>query len=178
MTPVGRLFDLAQTRRRFRACSAAVPYDAASALALPLRCCSVARGDAAGERRRPTKGPVAQSTRSNAASPGAASSSAGCTAATFAGHGGAHPRARPPGAGSKAGMVPLHVWLPLADGGMFAGSYACVGGVSSVVPVDPHIRGCPPEPVHISKGLLALLDHGAIDRRSPMRGSGWPVRVP
>src|ERR1019366_3332998 len=29
-----------------------------------------------------------------------------------------------------------------ADGGMFAGSYACVGGVSAVVPVDLHIRGC------------------------------------
>src|SRR5207253_10000534 len=33
-----------------------------------------------------------------------------------------------------------------ADGGMFAGSYACVGGVSAVVPVDLHIRGCPPSP--------------------------------
>src|SRR3954464_8603972 len=32
------------------------------------------------------------------------------------------------------------------DGGMFAGSYAVVGGVGSVVPVDLHIRGCPPSP--------------------------------
>ena len=32
------------------------------------------------------------------------------------------------------------------DGGVFAGSYACVGGVSAVVPVDLHIRGCPPSP--------------------------------
>ena len=31
-----------------------------------------------------------------------------------------------------------------ADGGIFAGSYAVVGGVSTVVPVDLHIRGCPP----------------------------------
>src|SRR5271170_6635441 len=30
------------------------------------------------------------------------------------------------------------------DGGIFAGSYAVVGGVSNVVPVDLHIRGCPP----------------------------------
>ncbi len=44
-----------------------------------------------------------------------------------------------------------------ADGGMFAGSYACVGGVASVVPVDLHIRGCPPKPEQILKGLLALL---------------------
>src|ERR1700690_3467577 len=27
------------------------------------------------------------------------------------------------------------------DGGLFAGGYACVGGVSSVVPVDLHIAG-------------------------------------
>src|SRR6188508_3655326 len=32
------------------------------------------------------------------------------------------------------------------DGGAFAGSSACVGGVSRVVPVDLHIRGCPPTP--------------------------------
>src|SRR5215208_2228317 len=44
-----------------------------------------------------------------------------------------------------------------ADGGIFAGSYACVGGVSDVVPVDLHIRGCPPSPNEILKGLIALL---------------------
>ena len=44
-----------------------------------------------------------------------------------------------------------------ADGGMFAGSYACVGGVSAVIPVDLHIRGCPPRPEQILRGLLALL---------------------
>ena len=44
------------------------------------------------------------------------------------------------------------------DGGCFAGSYAVVGGVSQVVPVDLHIRGCPPRPVEMLKGLLALLD--------------------
>ena len=44
-----------------------------------------------------------------------------------------------------------------ADGGMFAGSYAVVGGVDKVVPVDLHIRGCPPDPVALLKGLLALL---------------------
>ena len=45
-----------------------------------------------------------------------------------------------------------------ADGGMFAGSYAVVGGVTNVVPVDLHIRGCPPSPTEILKGLIALLD--------------------
>ena len=44
-----------------------------------------------------------------------------------------------------------------ADGGIFAGSYAVAGGVSKVVPVDLHIRGCPPSPREILKGLIALL---------------------
>jgi Ni,Fe-hydrogenase III small subunit len=45
-----------------------------------------------------------------------------------------------------------------ADGGIFAGSYAVIGGVSQVVPVDLHIRGCPPDPLALLKGLLALLE--------------------
>jgi Ni,Fe-hydrogenase III small subunit len=45
-----------------------------------------------------------------------------------------------------------------ADGGIFAGSYAVTGGVSKVVPVDLHIRGCPPDPVALLKGLLALME--------------------
>src|SRR5512143_2942118 len=44
------------------------------------------------------------------------------------------------------------------DGGLFAGSYACEGGVSAVVPVDLHIRGCPPSPTALLEGLLALLE--------------------
>jgi Ni,Fe-hydrogenase III small subunit len=48
-----------------------------------------------------------------------------------------------------------------ADGGVFAGSYAVEGGVKDVVPVDLHIRGCPPSPVDLLKGLLALLQHVA-----------------
>src|SRR5688572_13804162 len=44
------------------------------------------------------------------------------------------------------------------DGGMFAGSYAVTGGVDQVVPVDLHIRGCPPTPTDLLKGLLALLE--------------------
>jgi Ni,Fe-hydrogenase III small subunit len=43
------------------------------------------------------------------------------------------------------------------DGGIFAGSYAVAGGVSTVVPVDLHIPGCPPTPVQLLEGLLALL---------------------
>jgi len=44
------------------------------------------------------------------------------------------------------------------DGGIFSGSYAVIGGVSGVVPVDLHIRGCPPDPIQLLKGLLTLLE--------------------
>jgi Ni,Fe-hydrogenase III small subunit len=42
--------------------------------------------------------------------------------------------------------------------GVFAGSYAVVGPVSSVIPVDVHIPGCPPEPLDILRGILVALD--------------------
>ena len=46
-----------------------------------------------------------------------------------------------------------------AGGGIFSNSYAVVkGGVSEVVPVDLHIRGCPPDPLSLLKGLLSLLE--------------------
>ncbi|MGE0119155.1 MAG: NADH-quinone oxidoreductase subunit B family protein [Dongiaceae bacterium] len=45
-----------------------------------------------------------------------------------------------------------------ANGGLFAGSYATVGGVADVLPVDLRIRGCPPDPTALLKGLLALLE--------------------
>lgn len=45
-----------------------------------------------------------------------------------------------------------------ADGGLFAGSYAVVGGVKDVIPVDLHISGCPPTPLDMLTGLIALLE--------------------
>ena len=45
-----------------------------------------------------------------------------------------------------------------ADEGVFAGSYAVAGSVKDVLPVDLHIRGCPPSPKELLKGLLALLE--------------------
>ncbi|HVX75979.1 MAG TPA: NADH-quinone oxidoreductase subunit B family protein [Bradyrhizobium sp.] len=59
--------------------------------------------------------------------------------------------------------TPAPKWVVAAgdcarDGGCFAGSYAVAGGVSSVVPVDLHIPGCPPPPLDILRGLLALLE--------------------
>jgi len=43
------------------------------------------------------------------------------------------------------------------NGGVFAGSYACIGPVDSVIPVSLRIRGCPPTPTQLLEGLLALL---------------------
>ncbi|MCL2429434.1 MAG: NADH-quinone oxidoreductase subunit NuoB [Alphaproteobacteria bacterium] len=43
------------------------------------------------------------------------------------------------------------------DGHVFAESYAVVGSLSAVVPVDLVIRGCPPSPTDLLRGLLALL---------------------
>ena len=45
-----------------------------------------------------------------------------------------------------------------ANGGIFAGSYAVAGGVKDVIPVDLHIRGCPPRPAQLLQGLLALME--------------------
>ncbi|AGK56526.1 NADH ubiquinone oxidoreductase, 20 kDa subunit [Hyphomicrobium denitrificans 1NES1] len=42
-------------------------------------------------------------------------------------------------------------------GGLFTSSYACVGPVSAVLPVDVTVPGCPPPPIEILRALLALL---------------------
>ena len=44
------------------------------------------------------------------------------------------------------------------NGGVFAGSSACIGAVSKVLPVDLHIPGCPPSPIVLLAGLIALLE--------------------
>jgi Ni,Fe-hydrogenase III small subunit len=44
------------------------------------------------------------------------------------------------------------------NGGLFAGSYACVGGLDAVLPVDLHITGCPPDPAAMLQGLVALVE--------------------
>jgi Ni,Fe-hydrogenase III small subunit len=42
--------------------------------------------------------------------------------------------------------------------GVFEGSYAVIGAVDKVIPVDLHIRGCPPTPAALLEGLIALVD--------------------
>jgi len=41
--------------------------------------------------------------------------------------------------------------------GVFAGSYAVVGPVDSIIPVDVTVAGCPPEPTQILQGILAAI---------------------
>jgi Ni,Fe-hydrogenase III small subunit len=42
--------------------------------------------------------------------------------------------------------------------GVFRGSYAVVGSVEKVIPVDVVVRGCPPEPADILRGILTAID--------------------
>ena len=42
--------------------------------------------------------------------------------------------------------------------GVFAGSYAVVGSVDQIIPVDMFVLGCPPEPTAILRGILGALD--------------------
>jgi Ni,Fe-hydrogenase III small subunit len=60
------------------------------------------------------------------------------------------------------------------DGGLFNGSYACVGGVAEVLPVDLYIKGCPPTPTQLLTGLLSLLEAvaGAQPGAKPSRVGG------
>ncbi|ODT20876.1 MAG: hydrogenase [Hyphomicrobium sp. SCN 65-11] len=44
--------------------------------------------------------------------------------------------------------------------GLF-GDYANIGSVEAVVPVDLHIRGCPPTPTALLQGLVALMERAA-----------------
>src|SRR6266700_3430713 len=52
-------------------------------------------------------------------------------------------------------------WVVAVGGcgcGVFEGSYAVIGAVDKVIPVDLHIRGCPPTPTALLEGLIALVD--------------------
>jgi Ni,Fe-hydrogenase III small subunit len=49
--------------------------------------------------------------------------------------------------------------------GVFEGSYAVIGAVDKVIPVDLHIRGCPPRPIDLLRGLIALVDSATAKNR-------------
>jgi Ni,Fe-hydrogenase III small subunit len=44
-----------------------------------------------------------------------------------------------------------------ACGGIFGTSYASVGAVSNVIPVDVVVPGCPPSPTQILQGILTAI---------------------
>lgn len=44
------------------------------------------------------------------------------------------------------------------DGGIFGESYASLGGVGAVIPVDAYIPGCPPTPMDLLNGILRVID--------------------
>lgn len=63
--------------------------------------------------------------------------------------------------------TPAPKWVVAAgdcalNGGLFAGSYAVMGGVDQVLPVDLNIPGCPPTPTALLKGLLGLVTAAAV----------------
>ena len=43
------------------------------------------------------------------------------------------------------------------DGGIFGESYASLGGIGSVIPVDAVIPGCPPSPADLLRGILSVI---------------------
>jgi len=44
------------------------------------------------------------------------------------------------------------------DGGIFGESYASLGRISNVIPVDAQIPGCPPRPVDLLLGILEVIN--------------------
>jgi Ni,Fe-hydrogenase III small subunit len=57
------------------------------------------------------------------------------------------------------------------SGGIFGESYASLGRVANVIPVDVAIPGCPPTPTALLQGILA-----ALHRAAPLIGSS-PTRT-
>ena len=43
------------------------------------------------------------------------------------------------------------------DGGIFGESYASLGRIANVIPVDAHIPGCPPRPADLLLGILKVI---------------------
>lgn len=48
------------------------------------------------------------------------------------------------------------------NGGVFGVSYASLGGIDNVIPVDARIPGCPPTPLQIMQALTRLLESSSV----------------
>jgi Ni,Fe-hydrogenase III small subunit len=57
------------------------------------------------------------------------------------------------------------------NGGIFGESYASMGKVANVIPVDVEIRGCPPTPVALLAGILAAVTRHAAPPAPPNEGA-------
>jgi Ni,Fe-hydrogenase III small subunit len=53
------------------------------------------------------------------------------------------------------------------NGGIFGESYASLGRVANVIPVDVAIPGCPPTPTALLQGILAALSKAASPAEAP-----------
>jgi Ni,Fe-hydrogenase III small subunit len=58
------------------------------------------------------------------------------------------------------------------SGGIFGESYASLGRVGNVIPVDVAIPGCPPTPTALLQGILAALSKGAPPAATPIEPAG------
>ncbi len=58
-------------------------------------------------------------------------------------------------------------------GGMFGESYATIGAVSNVIPVDVQIEGCPPTPTQLLQGILVAVSPPAALRPRGDKASAW-----
>ena len=45
------------------------------------------------------------------------------------------------------------------NGGIFGESYASLGGIGKIIPVDVYIHGCPPKPADILNGILKAIEN-------------------
>jgi Ni,Fe-hydrogenase III small subunit len=59
-------------------------------------------------------------------------------------------------------------------GGIFGESYASLGAVANVIPVDALIPGCPPTPVALLNGILQLIEGPRPRQHQPVTGSALP----
>lgn len=51
--------------------------------------------------------------------------------------------------------------------GVFSESYATIGRLEAVLAVDLHIKGCPPRPIELLRGLVALLQQATDSQALP-----------
>ena len=58
------------------------------------------------------------------------------------------------------------------DGGIFGAGYASCGRVADVIPVDAVVPGCPPTPLALMKGILAVVGRARVGAEATHAGRG------